>query len=195
MRIMYILMFMYILTLFLTSCAHSADYNQISKYIKKGEVVYLSSDLLDITVFSKERTRFGPTDLTIANPEWPAYPAVNLGMPDGVQCVSVGEPEIATQYAVKRPLRAGEQYRCLKTIFRVVQCFWECRAAIIEIDRPLSGDKPGAYQSYMYVDNCRGVIILSTIADLRKGIPINAEWLRGEAGILAHPDYPRCRPL
>lgn len=181
--------------LFLASCASTAEYNQISKYIKKGEVVYLSSDLSDIAVFSKERTRFGPTDLTIANPEWPSFPAVYSETSDGVQCVSVGEPETTTQYAVKRPLKAGEEYRCLKTVFRVVKCFYECRAAIIEIDRPLSGGKPGAYQSYMYVDNCRGVTILSTIADLRKGIPLNAEWLRGNVGILAHPDYPRCRPL
>jgi hypothetical protein len=162
-------------------------HNYFSKYTI-GEIVYLSSDLSNIAIFSKGKTRFGPTDLTIANPEWPAFPAVNLETSDGVQCLSVGEPEIATQYAVKRPLKAGERYRCLKTNFRVTQCFDECRAAIIEIDR-------GAYQSHMYVDNCQGMIILSEVHDLSAGIPLSAKWLRGQVGILAHPDYPKCRPF
>ncbi len=185
----------YMLAILLASCAQYSKYERISKYTSKDEIVYLSSDMLDIAIFSKERTRFGPTDLTIANPVWPSSFAKYYQSADGVQCISVGKPEISIEYAVKRPLKAGEEYSCRRTKFRVTKCFNECRAAIIEIDRPLSGNRPGSYQSYMYLDNCRGAIILSVISDLSKGIPLNAEWLRGEIGILAHPDYPKCRPF
>lgn len=187
--------FSYTLTILLMSCTHQAEHERISKYILRNEVVYLSSDMSDITIFSRERTRFGPTDLTIANPEWPSSIAKYYETNDGVQCISVGESELSIEYAVKRPLTAGEQYRCLRTTFRVVQCFYECRAAIIKMARPLSGGQPGAYQSYMYLDNCRGAVILSEVNDLSKGIPLDAEWLRGEVGILAHPNYPKCRPF
>jgi hypothetical protein len=186
---------MLLLGILLTSCAHPTGYKHISKYLSANEVVYLSSDLLNIAVFSKEKTRFGPTDLTIANPDWPSFSATYFETGDGVQCISVGKSEISDQYAVKRPLTAGEQYSCLRTTFRVVQCFYDCRAAIIEMNRPLSGNQSGTYQSYMYLDNCRGAIILSETSDLSTGIPLNAEWLRGEIGILAHPDYPKCRPF
>jgi hypothetical protein len=183
------------LVMMLTSCSQQTEYRRISKYISEKEIVYLSSDFTNVAIFSRERTRFGPPDLTIANPVWPSSITKYFETGDGVQCISVGESELSIEYAVKRPLMVGEQYSCLRTTFKVTQCFYECRAAIIEIDRPLSGGKSGTYQSYMYLDNCRGVIILSVINDFSKGIPLNAEWLRGEVGILAHPDYPKCRPF
>jgi hypothetical protein len=184
-----------LLAMMLASCATHTESTRVSRYISENEIVYLSSDLSHIAIFSKERTRFGPPDLTIANPEWPSYSATYFKTGDGVQCLSIGEPTISDQYAVKRPLRAGEEYSCLRTNFRVVQCFYECRAAVIQMDRPLSGGQSGAYQSYMYLDNCRGAVILSEVSDFSKGIPLNAKWLRGEVGILAHPDYPKCRPF
>jgi hypothetical protein len=61
------------------------------------------------------------------------------------------------------------------------------------MDRTLSGNAGGTYKASMYVDNCRGVIILSAVSNLAEGIPLNAQWLRGEVGILADPDYPKCR--
>lgn len=183
----------YLLVVLLGACTTYSEGARFSKYVAKNEVAYLSTDLGQVAIFSKTRTRFGPTDLTVANPVWPSFPAKSFQTGDGVQCVSVGEAGIAIQYAVKRPLKLSEQYKCLGTTFRVTECFYECLAAIIEIDRPLSGGKPGAYQQYIYVDNCRGVLILGGTTDLSKGIPLNAEWLRGEVGILAHPDYPKCR--
>lgn len=185
-----------LLLLSMNSCALSQPGHGDIKYSPfKNETVYLSTDLAHVAVFSKHRTRFGPTDLVIANIEWPSSSATYFETDAGVQCLTVGKSEISIEYAVKRPLTAGENYTCLRTTFRVVQCFYECKAAIIEMDRPLSGGQPGAYQSYMYVDNCRGVLILGVVADLREGIPLNAEWLRGEVGILVHPDYPKCHPF
>ncbi len=185
-----------LLPLIFTSCASLQAQTDDIRYLPiTNEIVYLSSDLSDVAVFSKYRTRFGPTDLTISNPDFPSSPATYFETAEGVRCLSIGSSETSDEYAIKRPIKSGERYSCLRSKFRVAQCFYECKAAIIEVDRPLSGGQPGAYQSYMYVDNCRGVIILSVIADLRQGIPLNAEWLRGEVGILAHPDYPRCRPF
>jgi hypothetical protein len=176
-----------LLFLFLGSCAQDFGHHRPSEQTSKNEILYLSSDLAHAAIFSKDTAYFGPADLTFPSP------AKYLETSDGVQCLSVGKSGLSIQYAVKRPLTAGENYTCLGTKFRVVRCFEECRAAIIEMDRPLNGGRPGAYQSYMYVDNCRGMLILGVVADLRNGIPLNAEWLRGEVGILAHPEYPKCR--
>lgn len=183
-----------LLILALTSCIAGSAESPVKSLRLDREVIYMSLDSADVAVFSKKRTRFGPTDLTIVNPEWPAYPARHFITEDRVQCVSIGSSDNSDEYAVRRPIKLGEQYNCVRTKFRVTKCFEDCRTAIIEIDRPLSGGKPGSYQSYMYLDNCRGALILSEIADLSNGIPLNAEWLRGEVGILAHPDYPKCRP-
>jgi hypothetical protein len=156
-----------------------------------AEVRYQSSDLDHVAVFSKERTRFGPPDLT-TDPDWPASPAKYIRINGNVWCMSVGKQGYAHEYAVRRPIKLHDSYKCLRTTFHVVRCFDECSAAIIEIGFPLSGNRPGTYKGSMYVDDCRGVIILGVVSDLSKGIPLNAEWLRGEVGILAHPDYPRC---
>jgi len=185
---------LYLLAFFaLVSCAASSLGVRVKSLPLEDEIIYLSSDLAHVAVFSKKSTRFGPTDLTVVNPEWPASPARHFITDDRVQCVSIGSSETSDEYAIKRPIKSGEQYSCLRTKFRVAQCFNDCKAAIIEIDRPYSGNKPGTYTSYMYVDNCRGALILSEVNDLSQGIPLNAEWLRGEIGILADPDYPKCR--
>lgn len=178
---------LYLLFLFLASCAQDFGQHRHGEQTSKNEILYLSSDLAHAAIFSKDTAYFGPADLTFASP------AKYFETDHGIQCLSVGKPGFSIQFAVKRPLTAGESYTCLGAKFRVVQCFEECKAAIVEMDRPLSGGQPGAYQSYMYVDNCRGMLILGVVADLRDGIPLNAEWLRGEVGILAHPDYPKCR--
>lgn len=183
-----------IIILLIISCAPNGRFRGENGSLPAAdEIVYLSSDLANVAVFSKRKTRFGPTDLTISNPDYPSSPAEQFETDDGVQCWSIGPSETSVEYAIKRPIKLGEQYSCLRTNFRVVKCFDDCKAAIIEM-KPLSSG-PEDYMSFMYVDNCRGVIILSVVADLREGIPLNAEWLRSEAGILAHPDYPKCRPF
>lgn len=182
------------LSILAVSCVSLQAQTGDTKYLPiTSETIYLSSDLADVAVFSKEKTRFGPTDLTISNPDFPSSPATYFETVNGVRCISVGSSETSDEYAIKRPIKNGEQYNCLRTNFRVADCFFECKAAIIEIDRRYSGNKPGIYKSYMYIDDCRGVIILSESNDLSQGIPLNAEWLRGEVGILAHPNYPKCR--
>ena len=180
-----------IILLFILSCAPNGHH---SKSLPAAEeIVYLSSDLANVAVFSKSKTRSGPTDLTISNPDYPSSPAAQFETDDGVQCWSIGPSETSDEYAVKRPIKLGEQYSCLRTNFRVLECFNECKAAIIEMDRPYSGEQPGAYRSYMYVEDCRGLLIIGRASDLREGIPLDAEWLRGEVGILSHPNYPKCR--
>lgn len=179
----------------LAGCSAGSANNRAELLSWGGEIIYISIDLANVAVFSESATRFGPTDLTIANPEWPASPARRFTTDDRVQCVSIGSLETSDEYAVKRPIKFGEQYSCLRTKFRVAQCFDDCSAAIIEMDRPYSGKKPGTYTSYMYVDDCRGALIISEINDFSQGIPLSAKWLRGEVGILAHPDYPKCRSL
>jgi hypothetical protein len=185
--------FLCCLLFLLGSCARHTEYRHVSEYIPKGDIVYLSLDLSSAATFSKIEARFGPADLTVGHPIWESSPAKYITTADGVQCISIGEPESSIEFAVKRPLRRGENYICLRTKFRVVQCFYECKAVIIEMNRSLSGGRSGTYQSYMYLDNCRGALILSEANDFSKGIPVNAEWLRGEIGILAHPDYKKCR--
>lgn len=156
------------------------------------EIVYLSSNLDHVAIFSKNRTRFGPPDLT-TDPRWPSSRARYFEANGGVLCLSIGSETNSSEYAVKRPMKLGEEYTCSRTSFRVAECFDDCKAAIIEMNRPLSGNRSGTYKSSMYVDNCRGVIILGEASNLAEGIPLNAEWLRGEVGILADPAYPNCQ--
>lgn len=179
-----------LLLLILSSCTHDFEYQRAGGHASEDETRYLSLDLANVAIFTKETASFGPADLA-----WPVLSAKYFKTSDSVQCISIGASATSIEFAVKRPLSEGENYRCLGTTFRVAKCFDECKAAIIEINRSLSGNQPGTYQSYMYFDNCRGAIVLSEINDFSKGIPLNAEWLRSEVGILAHPDYPKCRPF
>lgn len=187
---------LYPITLLLLAASCSA-YGSQSKGVThlpfQGEIVYLSSDMEHVAVFSREKTRFGPTNLTIANQEWPSDPATYFDLGQGISCISVGSESNSLEYAIKRPIKMDDKYKCLRTEFQVTRCFNKCRAAIIEIDRPLSGNREGTLEASMYVENCRGVIILSAVSDLSEGIPLSAEWLRGEVGILADPAYPNCK--
>jgi hypothetical protein len=153
------------------------------------DIKYLSSDLRHAVVFSKERARFGPR--LALSPDWGSSPARFFGAGDHVQCVSVGPPGNTEEFAVKRPLKAGERYNCLTTTFRVTRCFEDCRAAAIE-RRVRSGNRGGTLKSYMYVDNCLGVLVFSQVGNLAEGIPIHAPWLRGTVGILADSQHPKC---
>jgi hypothetical protein len=47
--------------------------------------------------------------------------------------------------------------------------------------------------SSMFVDSCLGVLAFSYEADMPAGIPFEAMMLLGDVGILADPNYPRCR--
>lgn len=181
-----------LISLLTFAVAHRAQSEDITPLPLPDEIIYLSSNRDYVAVFSKDRARYGPMDLAISNPDWPTSPATYVKTGDGVQCLSVGPEGYSIEYAIKRPVRKDDTYNCLKTRFLVTRCFDECRAAIIEIDRRLSGNRRGILKASMYIDNCRGVIILGAVSDLSKGIPLNAEWLHGEVGILADPAYPNC---
>lgn len=142
-------------------------------------------------IFSRDGLHAGPVLEFL--PERPPPPVRYFEPSEGVQCASIGNSEPTTDFAIKRPIRADERYRCGMTSFRVSRCFDNCRAAIVQIEAQLVNN--GTRTSYMYVDNCRGVLVFSQIDDLTEGIPLNAEWLRGEVGILAHRDYPNCADI
>lgn len=187
-------LYLIVLLLLISSCsAYGTQSKRLTHITFGGEIVYLSSDMEHVAVFSKDKTRFGPTNLTIVNQEWPSSPARYFDLGQGLSCISVGSEGSSLEYAIKRPIKINDKFKCLKTEFQVIRCFNKCRAAIIEIDRPLSGGRKGTLEASMYVENCRGVIILSAVTDLSEGIPLSAEWLRGEVGILADPAYPNCR--
>jgi hypothetical protein len=118
---------------------------------------------------------------------------------EGVQCISIGPPDSSNsvQIAIKRPLRAGDRYRCLRESFRVIRCFQDCRAAIVEAQSPGSGNIPrrDPLKSYMYVDSCRGLLAYSVVRDMTEAMPLSAMWLRGDVGILADPRFPVCDSL
>jgi hypothetical protein len=154
------------------------------------DIVYISGDLQHVAVFSPTSARFGPR-LALGT-DWPSSPARYFEPSEHVQCVSVGPPGNppgnTVEFAIKRPIRAGERYRCLTTSFRVIRCFDRCRAAVIEIVSQLGGHARGTLTSHMYVDACLGVVVISSFADnLTEGIPHEAPLLRGRVGILADP--------
>jgi hypothetical protein len=156
------------------------------------EIVYLSADRGSLAVFSGESARFGPLDLALRNPEWPSLPA-RYFQKGGTYCVSIGGPAGSREYAIKRPIRKGERYKCQSSSFYVAKCFGDCKSAIIEHKHDLIGDN-GFIKSYFYVDSCAGVIGFSQNDSMANGIPLDAEWLRGSVGILAATDYPSCNP-
>lgn len=157
------------------------------------DIVYASTDLRHIRVFSQDGALFGPP--LVSMPGYPPDTTRYFEPSEGVQCISVGNVSGNTsEYAIKRPITAGDRYRCLATSFHVIRCFGEnCRAAIVEREWPLSGpDYRGALRSYMYVNDCIGVLAFSETADMANAIPLDAELLRGAVGILPHRNYPNC---
>jgi hypothetical protein len=159
----------------------------------ESEIAYVSTDLRHAAVFTQQGARFGPP-LLVFSPVEPFSPARYFDTADGAQCISVGPPGSTVEFAIKRPIVAGEQYRCLATSFRVVRCFEGCRAAVIEIEARLDNDR-GSLKSYIYAHNCLGVLVFSQNGDLAGGIPLDAEWLRGNVGILADRNHPACNSL
>jgi hypothetical protein len=123
-------------------------------------------------------------------PQYPPDATRYLQPTEGVQCVSIGAPGNTDDYAIKRPLRAGDRYQCMMTSFRVVQCFEDCRAAVIQREVRLPDDRTRS--SSFYVRNCSGIIAFSNTADMTRGIPFDALLLMGSVGILANPAYPDC---
>lgn len=156
------------------------------------DIRYITGDYSNAFVFSDGEFR-GGSILALRPGGWSAsvIEAVRLG--EGIECLSIGTRGNWIQYAVKRPIRADEEYRCRATTFHVTQCFDGCRAAIVRADIPLSGPNPsGSYSQFMYVDNCRGVLVFSLFDIAAEGIPLSAFLLRGARGILAAPDGEDC---
>jgi hypothetical protein len=157
------------------------------------DVVYISVDLRSVLVFSRQGTRFG--DLNALWPGlWPSHRAELVQPAEGVQCVLIGPRERAVELAVKRPIRMGDGYDCLRSSFRVTHCFNDCQAAIVEVEAPASGNDHtrSPLKSYMYVERCLGMLAYSVIGDMGDSIPLDAMWLRGHVGVLADMENPAC---
>ena len=176
-----------LLMLMLASCAsHRPAAVRFTPRSAGPEIVYASPDLRHIIVFTPERVEFGPPlDFM---PETRPNPPRYFEPSEGVQCVSIGIPENSIEYAIKRPIKAGERYRCGRTSFRVTRCFGDCQAAVVEVT-----DRRGIVTEHLYVNRCLGILAFSHSGDPAEGIPLSAELLRGNVGILADPQYPDCR--
>lgn len=182
----------------LASCAVAQPGAPAARLEPAQDIRYVSTDLGHVLVFTRTGARFG--DLMALSPgAWPTRPAEIVAAGEGVQCISIGPPELSSsvQIAIKRPLRAGERYSCLGATFRVIRCFEDCRAALIEA--PWRGEENSrrrdALKSYLYVDSCRGLLAYSVVRSMTDAMPLSAMWLRGDVGILADPRYPACDSL
>jgi len=182
-----------LIALVLASCAAAPPFAALAaRFEPAQDIRYVSGDLRNVLVFSREGARFG--DRTALAPGlWPSYPAEIIPTNDRVECISIGPPGSDVQLAIRRPLRAGDRYRCLRTSFHVARCFADCRAAVVEIEqRPASGVRGGPFLSSMYVDSCRGLLVYGDVGNLAEGIPLGALWLRDNVGLFADPHYPHC---
>jgi hypothetical protein len=156
----------------------------------KSDIKYISSDLRHVIVFSDKDARSSSS--LAYSPLWPATPAKYFDAGSGIGCASIGPQGNTTEYAIKRPFKLNEQYKCLKTRFKVIECFRNCDSAVIEITRRLTGNRGGTRKAYMLASRCAGVLVISEVNDLRRGIPIDAEWLRSPVGILSDPADASC---
>jgi acyl-CoA synthetase (AMP-forming)/AMP-acid ligase II len=179
----------------LAACVWQAPVRSLTSGVSSDEIVYMSSDRRLVAVFTDNSARFGEFFLELSKVTATPSPATYFESSGNIQCVSVGPPQDSIQFAIKRPIKQGEEYHCLKSRFRVSKCFDECRAAVLQVSSPLSGGASGFLESQIYVDNCFGILAFSVAGDLANGIPLNAQWLRGPVGILAHRNYPKCRPF
>jgi len=120
----------------------------------------------------------------------PTSPIRRLQPSVGVQCISLGAPGNTVEYALRRPIKAGDRYSCLGTSFRVLRCFDRCNGAVVQREwRSVNGR---VQRASLYVERCRGVVAFSHDEDMPGGIPFDAQLLRGAVGILADPDDPGC---
>ena len=152
---------------------------------------YVSSDSRFVMVFSDAGFRSG-NFTALDDGRWPDYPKRAVDDNAGMKCISVGVEGNIEEFAIKRPIKIGEQYKCVGTAFKVERCFEGCASAIIKRDIPLTGGRKGTLPSYMLVDRCSGMLAFSPFKDITNGIPLDAVLLRGAVGILADKNSPGC---
>jgi len=170
------------------SRVRAAESNEIRS---AQEIRYVSADLRSAMVFAGGMVRAGNI-LALSPGLIPPSPTRMFETRDHVQCLAAGVSGSDVEFAIRKPIRMGDQYTCLRTAFRVIRCFARCRAAIIEVESRLGGGVVGTRKSYMYVDSCIGLLAFSQVHDLSHGLPLDAVWLRGDVGILADDNYPLC---
>src|SRR6218665_3076072 len=150
-----------LVALALTSCA-TIDVSP-ERQQTLPEIRYLSLDHDFAFVFSNPTARSGGIE-AYASPnsttQYPSFPMGEFRTADNVQCVSVGPAGNTIEFAVRRPIRAGDRYSCLSSNFEVTHCTEACRSAVIRVERSRAPDV-GPLRSQMYVDRCRGVLLWS----------------------------------
>lgn len=178
----------------LASCAYSQTATaQARPGTPPSEIEYISTDLSTVAVFSPRGARFG-SFLARSEVAWPSSPTRFFDVKPGIRCVSIGKPGNTVEYAIKERASLGDAYKCVDSLFRVTRCFLGCRSSIVEVRTPIrAANRRGTFKSYLYVDSCRGVLVISQLMDLSKGIPPSAPWLRGSVGILADKASPDCK--
>jgi hypothetical protein len=107
---------------------------------------------------------------------------------DGIQCISIGPLANTQEYAIKRPVVKSDKYECRGTLFEVIECFDECRAAVVKIFRP--DTKVGLPVGYFVVDDCVGIVAMDVEPSGR--ISRSSYILRSKVGILENELYPTC---
>jgi hypothetical protein len=165
----------------------------MSTFEPAQDIRYISTDLGSVLVFSRRGTRFG--DLNALFPGlWPSHRAELIEPEDGVRCLLIGPRESGVELAIKRPIRTGDHYRCIRSSFRVTRCFNDCQAAIVEVEAPASGNDStrSPLKHSMYVDRCLGMLAYSVVGDMEHGMSLGAMWLRGRVGVLADPRQSGC---
>jgi len=153
---------------------------------------YISTDMDSVIVFEEGKVRFGPF-LAISAAAWASSTASYISPSDKIQCVSMGPRDNSVEFAIKRPIRVDDHYKCGRTTFVVTRCFMNCRSAVVLVEARLGAGRPGILKSYMYVDDCLGLVAYSQIKDFTAGIPLDVPFLRSEVGVLASKSYPQCR--
>ena len=181
-----------LVALMLASCAaHDPVVTNGTTAQPVQEIRYVSSDLRFAMVFSEGSARAGHILAFSPGAVLPSSTR-EIQTDDRVRCLSMGPQGSSVEFAIRRPIRTGDRYQCLRSSFRVTRCFADCRAAIVEADLPLSGGVRGTRKAYMYVDSCLGLLAWGDTGNFNEGIPLDAVWLRGNVGILADPSYPEC---
>jgi hypothetical protein len=169
----------------LCSCVSSSDDARSASIDHVSDkTVYANTNYERISIFYPTETVLSSmyflSDTAIRSPT--KYFNTNNGM----ACVSIGPPNTSVEFAIRRPISQDDMYTCNRTSFRVIKCFANCNVAIIEVvvDRG-NVEINEKLKSFMYVDDCRGILAMNASNPFVNGIPADGEWLRSDFGILS----------
>ncbi|CAN5244499.1 hypothetical protein BH10PSE14_BH10PSE14_11700 [soil metagenome] len=180
------------LTIILAACGSKSSAGAENN--DTAQAVYLSIDYAHVMVFTEHDFRTGDLHALLEG-LYSNVPAKSLRLPGGISCISIGHSGSSEEFAIKRPIKLGEKYQCLGSIFTVQKCFQDCKSAVVFREIVPSGPPRSdglKIPSYMLVDECRGMVALNYTNDFSAGIPHNSLLLRGDMGILNTKSLSAC---